>query len=86
MAEDEYGFKTEKRNINNLQYTNNTTRIAKNANELKALVIKAKEHCEKNGTRIKYKQDSMIIWHLCSVNYTSCQFASSMIQDAGYGL
>lgn len=74
-------LKLEKRNISNLQNANDTTLIAKNANELKALVIKAKEHCEKNGTSIKYKQDSMIIWYLCSVNYISCQFASSVIQD-----
>lgn len=83
QREDEYGFKTEKRNINNLQYANDTTWIAKNANELKALVIKAKEHYEKNGARIKYKQDSMTNWRVCSVCYTSWQSASSVTQDAG---
>ena len=43
------GNKIARRNINNLQYTDDTTLMAESEEELKSLLMKAKEESEKAG-------------------------------------
>ena len=45
---DEAGIKIARRNINNLRYADDTTRMAENGEELKSLLLKVKEESEKN--------------------------------------
>ena len=41
-----------KRNINNLNYTDDTTLMAKSEEELKSQLMKLKEESEKNGLKL----------------------------------
>ena len=47
LDETQAGIKTSSRNINNLRYTDDTTLMAENKEELKSLVMKVKEESEK---------------------------------------
>lgn len=52
LEEDDYGFKTGRRNINNLHYADDTTLTAKTAKNLQAARMKDMEHSGKeNGTK-----------------------------------
>ena len=44
------------RNINNLRYTDDTTLLAEREEELKRLVMKVKEECEKLGFKLNIKK------------------------------
>ena len=46
------GMKIARRNINNLRYTDDTTLMAENEEELKSLLTKVKEESEKVGLKI----------------------------------
>ena len=46
------GFKIAGRNINNLRYANDTTLMAESEEELKSLLMKAKEESEKVGLKL----------------------------------
>ena len=48
LGEAQAGIKIAGRNINNLRYANNTTLMAE-SEELKSLLMKVKEGCEKVG-------------------------------------
>ena len=45
------GIKIIRRNINNLNYAGNTTRMAESKEELKSLLMKVKEESEKAGIK-----------------------------------
>ena len=47
--ESQAGIKIAGRNINNLRYTDDTTLMAESKEELKSLLMKVKEECEKAG-------------------------------------
>ena len=47
LEEAQAGFKIAGRNINNLRYADDTTLMAESEEELKGLLIKVKEECEK---------------------------------------
>ena len=47
LDEAQAGIKIARRNINNLRYTDNTTLMAENEEELKRLLMKVKEEREK---------------------------------------
>ena len=47
LVEAQAGIKIARRNINNLRYEDDTTLIAESEEELKSLLIKVKEECEK---------------------------------------
>ena len=49
MDEAQAGIKIAGRNVNNLRYADDTTLIAENEEELKSLLMKAKEESEKAG-------------------------------------
>ena len=51
------GIKIARRNINNLRYTDDTTLMAENKEELKNLLIKVKDE-EKGAT-----EDEIVEWH-----------------------
>ena len=45
-------IKTDGRNINNLRYADDTTRMAENEAELKSLLMRVKEESEKAGLKV----------------------------------
>ena len=52
LDEAQAGIKIARRNINNLRYADDTTLMAENEEELKSLLIKGKEECEKVGLKL----------------------------------
>ena len=52
LEEAQAGIKTARRNINNLRYADDTTRMAESEEELKSLLMKVKEDSEKVGLKI----------------------------------
>ena len=57
------GIKIAKRNINNLRYADDTTLMAESKEELKSLLMKVKEECEKAGLKlIIQKKECHCIW------------------------
>ena len=50
------GIKIARRNINNLRYADDTTLMAESEEELKNLLMKGKEECEKSGLKFKIKR------------------------------
>ena len=52
LDEAQAGTKIAGRNINNLRYTNDTTLMAENEEELKSLLMKVKEKSEKVGLKL----------------------------------
>ena len=52
LEEAQAGIKIAGRNVNNLRYTDDTTLMAENEEELKSLLIKVKEESEKVGLKI----------------------------------
>ena len=49
LEEAQAGIKIARRNINNLRYEDDTTRMAKSNEELKSFLMKVKEESEKVG-------------------------------------
>ena len=49
LEEAQAGIKIARRNINNLRYADNTTRMAESEEELKSLLMKVKEESENVG-------------------------------------
>ena len=56
LEEAQAGIKIAGRNINNLRYADDTTLMAKNEEELKSLLMKVKEECEKAGLKLNIKK------------------------------
>ena len=52
LEEPQAGIKTVRRNINNLRYADDTTLMAESEEELKSLLMKVKEECEKVGLKL----------------------------------
>ena len=52
LDEAQAGIKIARRNINNLRYADDTTLMAENEEELKSLLMKAKEESEKVGLKL----------------------------------
>ena len=61
LDEEQTGIKTAGRNINNLRYTDNITLRAKSKEELKSLLMKAKEESEKAGLKLNIQK--VRSWH-----------------------
>ena len=62
LDETQAGIKTAGRNINNLRYTNDTTLMSENKEELKSLLMKMKEQSEKVGLKLNIQKTES--WHL----------------------
>ena len=52
LDEAQAGIKVARRNINNLRYADDTTRMAESEEELTSLLMKAKEESEKVGLKL----------------------------------
>ena len=62
LDEAQAGIKVAGRNINNLIYADDTTLIAESEEELKSLLMKVKEECEKVGFSSTFRK--LRSWHL----------------------
>ena len=61
LEEAQAGIKIARRNINNLRYTDDTTLMAENEEELKSLLMKVKEESEKVVLRLNFQK--LRSWH-----------------------
>ena len=55
LDESQAGIKIARINISNLRYADNTTPIAESEEELKSLLMRVKEECEKAGWKLNIK-------------------------------
>ena len=56
LDEAQAGFKIARRNINNLRYADNMILMAESKEELKSLLMKVKEECEKVGLKLNIQK------------------------------
>ena len=56
LDEAQAGISFAGRNINNLRYSNDTTLMAENEEELKSLLMKVKDESEKAGLKLNIKK------------------------------
>ena len=68
MDEAQGGIKISGRNINNLKYADDTTLIAESEEELKSLLMKAKEESEKNGLKLNIQKIKIMASTSCHVD------------------
>ena len=61
LDESQAGIKIPGENINNLRYTDNTTLMAKNEEELKSLLMKVKEEQEKAGLKFNIQKTKIMV-------------------------
>ena len=57
LDETQAAIKIAKRNINNHRYADDTTLMAETEEELKSLLIKVKEDCEKNWLKTQHSKN-----------------------------
>ena len=69
LDEAQAGIKPAWRNINNLRYADDTTLMAESKEELKSLLMKVKEECEKAGLKLSIQKMKI----MASVPITSWQ-------------
>ena len=62
LEEAQAGIKIARRNINHLRYADDTTLMAESEEELKSLLMKMKEKCEKIGLSLTFRK--LRSWHL----------------------
>ena len=60
LEEAQAAIKIAGRNINNLRYTDDTTPMAENEEELKSLLIKVKEESEKIGLKLNIQKTKIM--------------------------
>ena len=60
LNEAQAGIKIPGRNINNLRYANDTTRMAESEEELKSLLMKVKEESEKAGLKLNIQKTKIM--------------------------
>ena len=60
LEEAKAGIKTVGRNINNLRYVHDTTLMAESEEELKSLLMKVKEGCEKVGLKLNIQKTKIM--------------------------
>ena len=56
LEEAQAGIKTDRRNINNFRYADDTTLMAESEEELKSLLMKVKEESEKVGLNSTFRK------------------------------
>ena len=64
------------RNINNLRYANDTTLMAESEEELKSLLMKVKEECEKVGLKLNIQKTKI----MASVPITSWEINGETVE------
>ena len=60
LEETQAGIKIVRRNINNLRYADDITLMAENEEELKSLLMKAKEESEKVGLKLNMQKTKVM--------------------------
>ena len=60
LEEAQAGIKTDRRNINNLRYADDTTLMAEREEELKSLLMKVKEESEKVGLKLNIQKTKIM--------------------------
>ena len=60
LDESQTGIKTARRNINNLRYADDTALMAESKEELKSLLMKAKEKSEKAGLKLNIQKTNIM--------------------------
>ena len=60
LDEAQAGIKIAGRSINNFRYTNDTTLMAENEEEIKSLLLKVKEESEKLGLKLNIQKTKII--------------------------
>ena len=60
LDEAQAGIKITRRNINNLRYADDTTLMAESEEELKSLLMKAKEESEKAGLKLNIQNTKIM--------------------------
>ena len=60
LEETQVGIKIARRNINNLRYADDTTLMAESEGELKNLLMKVKEECEKVGIKLNIQKTKIM--------------------------
>ena len=60
LEETQAGIKIARRNINNLRYADDTTRMAESEEELKSLLMKVKEENEKAGLKLNIQSTKIM--------------------------
>ena len=61
LDEAQAGIKIDGRNVNNLRYTDDTTLIAENKEELKSLLMKVKEESKKAGLKLNIQRTKIMV-------------------------
>ena len=60
LVEAQAGLKIARRNINNLRYADDTSLTAESKEELKRLLMKVKEECEKAGLKLNIQETKIM--------------------------
>ena len=60
LDEAQAGIKIARRNINNLRYADDTILMAESEEELKSLLMKVKEECEKVGVKLNIQKTKLM--------------------------
>ena len=61
LDEVQAGIKIVRRHVNNLRYADDTTLMAESEEELKSLLIRVKEKCEKAGLKLTIQKTKIIV-------------------------
>ena len=69
LDEAQAGIKNARRNMNNSRYANDTSLMAENEEELKSILMKVKEECEKAGLKLNIQKTKI----MASSPITSCK-------------
>ena len=77
LEETQAGIKIARRNINNLRYADDTTVMAESEEELKSLLMKMKEKCEKVGLKLSIQKTKFVASSLI----TSWQIDGDIVAD-----
>ena len=80
LDEAQTGIKIPGRNINNLRYEDDTTLMAENEEELKSLLMKAKEESEKVGLKLNIQKTKI----MASGPITSWQIDGETVETVSY--
>ena len=76
LDEAQAGIKSDRRNINNFRYTDDTTLTAESKEELKSLLMNVKEESEKAGLKINIKKTKI----MASGPITSWQIGAGKVE------
>ena len=77
LEEAQAGIKNDRRNINNLRYSDDTTLVAESEEELKSLLMKVKEKSEKVGLKLNIQKTKI----MASGHITSWQIDGETVTD-----